>query len=299
MKFSTTAIFLFLLVNYSFGQLDSSEFYAKIETLEKKLTYSYFNPDQKTWYYNRFDFDRDEQIVRFKSTSSKNPIKILGKKYTERIFSFEDLNPYNISLEQVDENRGLIVKGTLVRVETVKHEKLISKTINGEKGTPQSYIHFSIPKYMEDTSAGFSEGIHAILTEAVQFATNLRNKYDIDKNENLIFESLLGEHVAGNTKRFTQRHSRHLLQFEEYVNRQKIRDGLIGHDPVKGRYYEILIEENGEMMTSYYRVDMDSPDLVLVEVGEGSDNRIELVNKSMFQYRKDGKVVEYRPSGSF
>lgn len=299
MKSNILTIVLCLFIFASQAQEESSEYEDKIERLEMLLSYSYANPEQKTWYINRFDYDKEEQVVRFKSASSKNPLKVLGKRYTERIFRFQDLNPYNITRETIDENRGLIVKGDLIRLETVKHEKLIGKTINGSKGTPQSYIHFSIPQYISDTSSSFSEEVEGLLRDLIEYSTNLQNSFDVDQNEKSVFETLVGEHVSGNTKRFTEQQSEHLLSFEEYVERKKVLEGLFGYDPVKGRYYEVLIGTTGEMNTKYYRIDMEDPGLVLNGIGDNAEDKIELVNKSLIKYTSSGRILEYRPSGSF
>ncbi len=293
------SVLIFILSNGAFAQMDTAKYFQQIEELEKKLSYTYYNRDQRTWYINRFSYDGEMQMIRFKSTSSKKPMLVIGKKYTERHFKLEDLNPYKITKEPVNENQGLIVRGQLIRLETVKHEKLIGKTINGEPATAQSYIHFSIPQYLEDSIPGYSEGILASLQEIVQFATNIRNFYDPEKNENMIFDLLLGEHVSGNKKRFTERQTEYLLSFEEYEDRRKMRTGFIGHDPIIDRYYEMLIEATGEMTVNYYRVDMTSPNLVLKSIDEGNSRQIVFVNRSLYQYKDNGVLTEYRPSGSF
>ena len=245
--------FFFALIQVS-AQYDSARYYADIEKLERKLTYTYFNVDEHIWWINTFTYDKESQVARFKSTSTKNPQKLLGKKYTERSIRFENLNPYHIVVEPVEENLGFLVKGSYVEMETVKHKTLIVKTINGVPGTPQSYIYFPVPKYLQDSVSTFTDTLVATLQRVSQFASNLHNKGDKDKNEEVIFETLLGEHVSGDLKRFTEQHSEHVISFEEYVDRHKIRDGFIGHDPTKDKYYEILIEENGEMVTHWYEV---------------------------------------------
>ncbi len=269
-----------------------------MDFLDRKLDYTYYSSSEKEWYVNTFT-PQDDGTIRFRSVAARNPRQITGKEYRERVFKLSDLNPYHIVIEKVKEDHGMLVRGAVIELETVKHKKSIVKNMNGRRATPQSVLLIAIPSFMEDSSSSISQEIADSFQRLIFEATNLKNQFDRDKNEDAIFETLIGEHVSGEIKRFTKRHSQHVLSFEEYVNREKIRDGFIGHDPTKDQYYEILIEENGEMTTHFYNVDLESEELVLKGLGDRESINIELVNKSLFQYNENGTISEYRPSRSF
>jgi hypothetical protein len=295
-------LFIYLIIPLcGQSQLDSLGYVQGMEYLERKLTYTYYNVDQQMWWVNTFKYNADNGTVRFKSISSDNPAKLLGKKYTERVFRFSDLNPYKVTVQKIEENQGMIVKGSLIRIETVKHEKLVGKTINNRPASAQSYIHFSIPTYLEDSLSEYTETLLTTIQDLISYSTDLHNLEDDSENRSLLFEILEGEHVylegEAQVKRFTELQGPQLLKYEEYKDRHLVATGEFGFDTERDMVYEKFNPENGEQSVFYYQImDVNQP---LTFVDEENNRRIELINKSLFQYQFEGEILEYRPSRSF
>ena len=298
MKYFANLLFVVIFLSDAFAQEGDAAFRKKIDWLEKKLSFTYYNVDQAMWWINTFTYNEESGICKYRSISSKNPAKLVGKKYTERTFRFGDLNPYLITVAPVNENQGMIVKGKLIRLETIKHEALIGKTINGVAGTSQSYIHFSIPKYLEDSVASLTDSIALVLKTLAMSATDLTRSDNEAKNRQAIFEAMTGEFSVGEIKRFAESRREGLIFFEEYKNRVKVAEGYFGFDPVRMQYYQVVIGESGQMTYDFYTLDNTVSGLVLISMANPS-NKIRLENRSLFVYEINGQAKEYRPSRSF
>ena len=270
----------------------------RIKYLERKLTFNYYNASQGMWWINTFKYNPDDGTFKFKSISAENPGKILGKKYTDRIFALADLNPYLITISRIQEDQGYLVKGDLLRIETIKHQNLVRKYINTASATPQSYIHFVIPDYLMDSTVSLTDSIKVAFESLILNATALSRLETSEGNAQLILETMLGEFAVGDTKRFVERMDAYKLSFEEYLDRNKIRSGFFGYNPQEDTYYEIVIDDEGDKQETRYRVDTSETKLAIVGIEE-PDKKYVFENKSKILYYEGGIEVEYRPSRSF
>jgi hypothetical protein len=270
----------------------------RVDYLKRKLTYNYYNKSQSMWWINSLTYNPQNETFRFKTVSAKNPAKIVGKKYTERIFKLEDLNPYHVTIEPIEESHGYLVKGEMIRLETVKHEKSISKLINTASATPQSYIHFVMPDYLSDSAYSLTDSLKLIFEQLILEKTLLKRQDDPEQNKKIIFNTLLGEFEAGDSKRFAEPHSDYVIAFEEYLERERIKAGFIGYDQEGDYFYELDVYENGKLVESRFKVDQQSEQLILRGISH-PERTIVFENKSKVVYHYGEEEIVYRPSRSF
>ena len=270
----------------------------RVGYLERKLTFNYYNADQGMWWINTFTYQEESGTFRFKSVSAKNPAKLMGKKYTERIFSLSDLNPYLIRVTPIEENHGYLVKGDLLRIEAVKHQDLIKKSINMVPATAQSYIHFVLPDYLNDSTISLSDSLRTTFESLIVEATTIYRQEEPLENKALIFKTLIGEFEVGNVKRFAEKHSDYVISFEEYQDRSRVKAGFFGYDMEKDIFYELDVYEKGQLMESHFKVDPDREILTLVGISH-PERRIVFENKSKVVYYFGEQLMAYRPSRSY
>lgn len=270
----------------------------RIDYLKRKLTYNYYNKDQGMWWINTMTYNPENETFRFKTVSSKNPGRIIGKKYTERVFKLEDLNPYHVTVEPIKENHGYLVTGEMIRIETIKHKNSIQKLINTQPATPQSYIHFVIPDYLKDSSNAITDSLQNLFTELIFEKTTILTQADPEQNKEAIFSTLLGEFEAGESKRFAEPHSDYVISFEEYLNRKRVKAGFIGFDKEAGYFYELDVFEDGKVIESHFRIDSTSQVLTLKGISH-PERTIVFENKSKVVYHFGPEEIIYRPSRSF
>ena len=270
----------------------------RIEYLKRKLTYNYYNQDQGMWWINSLSYNPEEETFRFKTISAKNPAKIVGKKYTERVFRLKDLNPYHVTIEPIEESHGYLVKGEMIRIETVKHKPLIQKIINTESATPQSYIHFVLPKYLQDSAYALTDSLKLIFEELIMEKTIVYRQESQEENRKAIFESIIGEFEAEDSKRFAEKHSDFVIAFEEYSDRQRNKAGFFGYDQEGDYFYELDVFENGKLIESQFKIDADQKVLTLKGISH-PERTIIFENKSKVVYHYGDTEIIYRPTRSF
>jgi hypothetical protein len=270
----------------------------RIDYIKRKLTYNYYNNVQGMWWINTMTYNPENKVFRFKTISAKNPAKIVGKKYTERIFKLEDLNPYRITIEPIEESHGYLVKGEMVRIETVKHQNLVKKLINTSSATPQSYINFVIPDYLKDSSNSVVDSLKMFFEEMIFEETALLRSDEMEQNKEAIFSALLGEFEAGDSRRFAESHSDYVISFEEYKDRKRVKAGFFGFDVEAGYFYELDVFENGKLVESRFEVDESSDTLTLVGMSH-PERSIVFENKSKVVYHYGDQEIVYLPARSY
>lgn len=276
-------------------EIDSAILVSYFEFLDQKLSYSYYNPELKNWWINKFDYKFDERRIIIKNTASKDPRIILGKKYIEKSFRLDDMNPFTIDKVHLDHVEGRMVVGEEIILYTVKHKPLISKKTNGVSGSSQSFLHISIPTHIED-SIHVTDSIIQIFKEIINYATTIHNLKDKEANKRLIFETLSGnfeyKNNLGDVKRFMNNQSESEIIYEDYQDRQKLSSVIFGYDIKNNKYYEKKIIENKESIQYFTISDFDE----LVLESEDKQTRIILVNKSRYFYESAGRKLEFNPS---
>lgn len=157
---------------------DSLELQKTIQWLEKQLTITYFNVDDREWWVNDFSYNPKNHYVLIKNTATDKLGKAGGKTYLQRSFFLSDMNPYTISAEPITANAGRMVVGNSIRVGVYKHARKVEQSKNGIGATSQSSVYFSVPKSMEDSVKGISQNIITELKKAISLATKVYTASD-------------------------------------------------------------------------------------------------------------------------
>jgi len=286
----------FLISPAQIKKINIDQYEDHLEYLHEKLNYTYYNPGLENYWINKFDISSEDGKMYLKNTRVKDPRIMSGKKYIEKIFVMGDMNPYTIDKVHLDHTEGRMVEGEEIIIYTVKHQKLIRKTVNGVSGSSQSFLQISIPKNIE-SQTHITDTLIQIFKELILFKTTLHNLQNESKNMELIFETLRGDHVyeneKGQAKRFIKEETPAMILFEEYQDRQKLLDGSFGYDKVTDRYYEIIVSASGETSTVYYKL-RESDQLVLES--EDGKRQIFFPNKSLYYYLIEGKRTDFKTS---
>ena len=162
---------------------DSSDFGATMDWLERKLTYNYFDPTNQQWWVNVIQ-KKENGAYTIKNIAAKHPEHVTEKIYHQRTFFMWDLNPKTVSVSEVPKDLGRFIKGKLVRLEGFKGENKILNTKDGRRGSSVSYIHISIPEFLEDSLQGYSLQVKEKLATALYlnarvFNTGMKRKIEL------------------------------------------------------------------------------------------------------------------------
>ncbi len=171
------------------------------EWLEQKLTYNYYNIDDGEWWTNRFDFDPLTQKVTIRNISSENLGAIQDRTHMQRVFSFSDLNAYNIYVEESNSNSGRLVKGKTVRVGTYQQAKSISQIKNGAVPSTASFLYLSIPKAYEDSVSNYTASIIEKFEKATLLATKVYPTGSFDGDASQMINILADDRFATKDKK--------------------------------------------------------------------------------------------------
>lgn len=283
-------IFCTSLCITSYGQNAELE-KTSLDWLKKNLTYNYLNPDQGKWWLNKMEFSLQNGTIHIQNASTVNPKKFRERSWIDRRVSLSFLDPYSISINPVNENRGRIVKGSVLVINVVHNEKKIGKTLDGKKATPESFLQFSIPSSLSDTVEGFADSLKFHLVQAIEAQSMLFNAGDLEKNIEKVFQTLRGEFISGSVTRSYSGIFRHVVQFEDKLGAKPIRSGFFGFDEGRNVFFESIVED-GKQVTTYYEI-ANTSELSLI----GMEDRtmiIELTSLLHFIERKGPGEEEFR-----
>lgn len=235
----TISVFcLTLLLNIStFSQSKEEDLVVLEQTaewLEQKLTYNYFNVDDTEWWTNRFDFDPQTQQVTIRNISAENLGAIQDRTHMQRVFSFSDLNAYNIYMEEAKTNSGRLVKGKTIRVGTYQQAKAINQIKNGTVPSTASFLYLSIPKVFEDSVRNYAESIIDKFEKAILLATKIYSTGAFDSNASQLISVMEDDRfIAQNNESMTvTKIFEDALEIEIYdSNEQLIRKAYLKIDP--------------------------------------------------------------------
>ncbi|MFT6866403.1 MAG: hypothetical protein ACJA08_001234 [Cyclobacteriaceae bacterium] len=272
--------------------IDSIQFIKHINYLERKLNYDYYSDDQKLWWINKFSYDEDENRITVKNISTGSLGKVTGKNYILNSVCLSDLNPFNIEYSKTSKTQGRFVKGQKISLHTVSGKSLVKKEINSRSSSRTSFIYLALPDFLNNDSH-VSDSVYKAFKEIINYATTIYNQGDNLENFETIFDSMLGNHQYtdqnGLVNRYGEKHNDYLISFEDYQDREKLRDVFFGYDPVKTKYYEMIIGVDGQQLTRYYTL---SDDEKLLLLSEENDIKIWFANKSKIIYQLEDQMLE-------
>ncbi len=187
---------IFILPYLGFTQPTSDDevvFKSAVDWLNRKLNYIYHDGAADKWWVNKF-YVNENKYVTIKNTFTANPrsVSIHEKTFHTRTFQIEDINPYQITITNIERNQGRIVKGKLLELKTIDIKKSIHHTINDRTGTDVSFVQISFPTFMTDSIADYAETVQAKFKEAIIAATKVYASGNFSENKNKIFEVMEG-----------------------------------------------------------------------------------------------------------
>jgi len=170
---------------------DSAKFEATFDWLERKLTYNYYDKTNRHWWVNRIQQNPDGSVT-IKNISAKHPDKILEKIYHLRRFYLYEINPNTVSVLELKQDQGRFVKGHIVRAENFSGQKKVQNVKDGTRGSDVSYIHISIPQFLEDSVQGYAEEVKKKLATAARLNARLYNVGHLEDNTTAAFKAFKG-----------------------------------------------------------------------------------------------------------
>ncbi|GAB4253372.1 MAG: hypothetical protein Tsb0034_31670 [Ekhidna sp.] len=258
---------------------DEITFKNAVDWLNSKLDYVYYDEQSEKWWTNTF-YVNDNKEVTIKQISSKTRVTadINSKNYTVRTFRIEDINPFNLSIKEVDASTGRLVKGKLLEIRTINGIPKIHKMINNRKATSTSYLHLSFPVNV-DSLSNYPELVKVKLFEAIIAATKVYSSNSA-ANKSTIFNILKGQYRTDDggiwacEERFPG-----VLRFKSDYEEK-----FIGYDNLTGQYFINTVSSNGAWL-QYFKEKQDQR-LILEDV---SDPNKLLIFETRNSFVMDGK----------
>lgn len=286
--------FIFLLalafdVYSQTAEQDSSSFDATMQWLERKLTYNYYDATNGQWWVNVIQ-KKDNGAFTIKNIAAKHPDRITGKIYYQRTFFLWDLDPNKITVSDIPKDMGRFVKGKLIRLEGFKDENKIATKKDGRVGSKVSYLHISIPTYLEDSLQDYSIKVKEKLTDALYLNARLFNANDEEKNLIAAFNTLSGNYISEDSTSYLDFDvlAQRLIRFKVRKDSQ-IKVGTIGYDEEKKTVFYFQASATGHLIKQF-TLDQRAGDLILKN--EEGDS-IFIIGRNTIEFSIEGEKKKY------
>jgi hypothetical protein len=263
---------------------DSVTYESLFKWVERKLTYDYFDPSNQHWWVNQFQPNLDGSVV-IKNIAAQHPKRVMEKVYHLRQCFLYDLNPNRVSVIETPTDQGRFVKGKIIRLEGFGDEKKIVTQKDGVHGSNVSFIHVSVPAFLEDSLKDYAGELKTGLSKLIFMSARLFNQNNDAKNKEAVFSALRGSYVSKDSSAY--------LSFEvvdpghvrfEWTQGKERSYGQIGFDATKKVYF--LFKSSPEKyMLREFTVDTTVADLVLIS---GQDS-VNIVGRNTLEFVLDGK----------
>lgn len=293
--------FLLLTIPFClFGQSKEEDLVSlqqRAEWLEQKLTYHYYNIDDEEWWNNRFNYDPKTLKVTIRNISTENLGAIQDRTHMQRVFSFGDLNPYNIFMEKTNTNSGRLVKGQTIRIGTYQQAKSISQIKNGAVPSNASFIYVSIPKAYEDSASNYAESIVQKFEEAIMIATKIYPTGSFEGDASQLIATLEDDRFLSDNKESVRitKVFEDVLELEHLdVNYELIRKGYLKVSPDKQSIKWIGIRG----LNPVSNIDLKFGEEHAFEM-KGADFHFFFVNKHEFHILEEGVESVFIRDNSF
>lgn len=276
--------------------IDSIANYFKIQELQRKLTFTYYSPDDGKWWINRFNYNEATKRVSLKNIKAKNPNSINSKEYKERLFSFSDINPFSMQLETVAEGHGRMVKGKSINIKTYDRKPSVANTLNGNAGSPSTFLLISIPSYLDDSLKSYSDSVFMLLHQIAFKAACFKN-LKLDQGITKTYEALMGNHIFGNENegwvdRKTIALSPSILHYTESRENQFMATGYFIIDASAKTLKEIRIDTDLLAIENVYQITVNQDKIIGSDVKNGS--KITILGTHYSYFENSGIVKELR-----
>ncbi len=281
-------VILFLFCSFTShaqtAEQDSVTYESLFKWVERKLTYDYFDPSNQHWWVNRFQPNLNGSIV-IKNIAAEHPKRVLEKVYHLRQFYLYDLNPKRVSVIETPTDQGRFVKGKIIRMEGFGDEKKIVTQKDGVAGSDVSFIHVSVPEFLEDSLQNYAFVLRDNLSQLIFMSARLFNQKDEAKNKEAVFSALRGTYVNQDSTAY--------LSFEvvdsghvrfQWTHGKERSYGQIGFDAAKKVYFFFKSTPEKYVLREF-AVDDAATDLVLVS---GQD-QLYIIGRNTIEFVLEGK----------
>lgn len=268
---------------------DSSDFGATMDWLERKLTYNYFDPTNQQWWVNVIQ-KKENGAYTIKNIAAKHPEHVTEKIYHQRTFFMWDLNPKTVSVSEVPKDLGRFIKGKLVRLEGFKGENKILNTKDGRRGSSVSYIHISIPEFLEDSLQGYSLQVKEKLATALYLNARVFNTGNEEENRAIVFQTLQGKYISEDSTSYLDFDliDQGLITFNVRGG-QKPDVGTFGYDSEKKIFFYFKATSGGHLIRQL-KVDELTRDLVL---NNEEGDSVSIIGRNTFEFTMNGVTTRY------
>jgi len=266
------------------AEQDSVSYDALFKWVERKLTYDYFDPTNQHWWVNRFQPNLNGSIV-IKNIAAEHPKRVLEKVYHLRQFFLYDLNPNTISVIDAPVDQGRFVKGRIVRMEGFGDEKKIATKKDGVVGSDVSFIHISVPAFLEDSLQNYAFELQAKLKQLTYLSARLLNAKDPKKNNEAVFSALRGNYVNQDSTvylSFEVTNPGH-VRYEWKAGDQRWY-GQIGYDSEKQVYFFFRASDKGYFLREL-TIDDIATDLIL----KNGQDTITIIGRNTLEVVLEGR----------
>ncbi|MEO9871112.1 hypothetical protein [Ekhidna sp.] len=221
---------------------DDVNFNAAIDWLDSKLNYIYYDEVNAKWWKNTFYVNEKKEVtIKHISSDKPNTANIKDKNYTVRRFNIEDINPRNLTISEIKDSRGRIVKGKMLEIRTFEFQESINKTINNRKGSSTSFLYFSFPEFLNDSLINYAEVVKEKLETAIVASTKIYSKNE-EEDISTVLNALSGSFKSEKGDLWeTELFQANVLKLE----RGNEKEEYFGYSPQKKEFYIISIHSGG------------------------------------------------------
>lgn len=277
--------FCFTLPTWTIAQPKENEerFLSAIGWLNSKLNYTYYDEGSEKFWKNTF-YINEKKGITIKQISSKvqQTANIKNKNYHIRTFNIDDINPYTITVKEIDESMGRISKGKLLEIRSFSGEKNFHKTINGRKATSTSFLHLAFPSSVSDSLEMHVNLVKEKLYEAIIHATMIHPS-DFESNKKIIFKTLTGTFVTKESEVMTWKGKKVFSNVIEIDTDEGLK--FFGFDASKNLFYINRINKEGNANIDYYEIEEGNTGLILKNT-TNTDNKIYFDTSNAFRIDK-------------
>ena len=162
--------------------------------VERKLTFNYYDPTNQNWWVNRLHRNDDGSVTLI-NIAAEHPDKVLEKVYHLRRFFLYDINPNATTVVEIPKDQGRFVKGRIVRLQGFGEETKIATKKDGIVGSNVSFIHISVPAFLEDSLQNYAFELKDRIQQLLTLDARLVKTGDEKKDREAILAAWKGDYV--------------------------------------------------------------------------------------------------------
>jgi hypothetical protein len=270
------------------AEVDSVTTESAFKWVERKLTFNYFDPTNQNWWVNRLH-KNDDGSVTLINIAADHPDKVLEKVYHLRRFFLYDINPNAITVMDNPSDQGRFVKGRILRLQGFGDENKIATKKDGRVGSDVSFIHISVPSFLEDSLQNYAfelrDKIKLLLTLDARFV----NAGNPEKNKANALSAWRGNYVSSDSTQYLSLEVVNAGQIRfEWKGQESSQFGQFGYDEAKQAFF-FFRASNRSYYLGDFTIDKASKQLVL----KNGEDSIHIIGRNTISFLLGGKVTTF------